>query len=303
MSQLSPDPRRRHQARPAHQRPLARRRRHLCAHQRPGQGPRERRWTRALRHFRTVLLTTGENRIVDESKDVGAATRILGLWGSPFGGESQEIARDISEINDGLAANYGHAGPAFVQYVVEQRVQHDAWRKRHKEIRSAYRAQMPGAIGDRVSEYLATLDLTSQLAHECLALPWERDDIIGQLAHELAESSTTDRADDAREHIYNWAVSNSARFWRHGAEGRINGWLGRWDHSDSELTSERWEWIGFLRGPLEDELRRVGFDAAAILRLWAERGWLASDGDKAASMRVRIDGRLARVVALRRFAE
>jgi len=241
-----------------------------------------------------VLLTTGESRAVDESKDGGSAARTVCLWGSPFGGESKDIADDIRAINKVILNHYGHAGPAFVKWLIDHKDEWTRWRAQQKEISAELCESLRGGAASRMADYLASIEITTRLVHRAIDLPFEFQSPVMVLLEGLAESvSEADRAFEGKRHAHEWAVDNQGRFWgRHDDRSRpMNGWLGRWDNG----------WIGFSRQPLVDELRRVGYDAEACIRLWGERGWLKTNAERSqgrGTLKTRIDGEATRVVAV-----
>jgi hypothetical protein len=270
--------------------------------------------SRGTRHWRTIMLTTGEAKITDMSRDGGTAARALSLWGPPWGGETLETAAVIRNLNVAILANYGHAGPLFVEWLRENKAEAEAWRRQLAELAAGF-AQSFGAasagVAGRVSDYLALLELTGRLAHRALDLPWRYvSPVHASLGAVSLSVADTNRAGEALEHIYAWALGKRRQFW--GGAGRgdrevpTGGWVGRWDRDTDEdgkpqIGAEHWEWIGFLRPPLEEELRRAGYDSQATISLWADRGWLSKEG-RARTRTTRIDGGAARVIAVTRCA-
>lgn len=225
-------------------------------------------------YWRTILLSTGEHRIVDDTKDGGTAARAISLWGPPFGSPSRETGQLIRDMNRGLLGNYGLAGPKFIEWVLSQESEWESWRDQHSEISAKIDAYLedegqPGVSG-RISGYLATLELTGRLAHEALELPWEYESPVKRLATQLAQSSKeADRPTEALSLVMDWASTRRELFEgkRLETSREPDRWLGRWDFEMLAITS--------------DDLRKVllerGFEPRATVNIWLERGWLLTD--------------------------
>lgn len=268
---------------------------------------------RHTRYWRTVLLSTGESRIIDASKDGGTAARALCLWGPPFGGTSKATGQVIRELNRLLMRNYGHAGPLFIRWLLEHKNEWPRWTEQlvvlAVEMEDACAKLTDSGVTTRVTDYLAMLELAARLVHRALDLPWQLKSPVKKLAPEMAGgASATDRAAEALAYAYSWALANSSRFWStNDSTDRMappGGWLGRWDkRSERNITQNDWGWIGFLRGPLGDELERVGFDPEACVRLWADRGWIRVLTGKRTTVLTRVwGGEAVRMIQVLRTA-
>jgi len=258
---------------------------------------------RMMRHWRTVLLSTGETRIVDASKDGGTAARALCLWGAPFGGTSSALGGKIELLNSALLDNYGHAGPAFVQWLVAHQSQWDAWRIQVSNLQQDIIRQAPDGdhgVVARMAGYLAVLDITSRLAHCALEFDWRLPVFVPALLSAITRgASEADRAKGALEHVVTWAATHRSRFWNieHASDEPPLGWAGRWD--DDSLAG-RCEYLGVTRQILDELLTKAGYDAIAAINLWRDRGWLAQSGS---SRVVKIVGdKCVRMVAIARDA-
>jgi hypothetical protein len=85
--------------------------------------------------FSTILLISGESRAASLTGDGGTRARILTHWGKPFGKADAETASLVAHINEGCARHYGHAGPAFVEFLLANRSRWPQWRalRAHQE--------------------------------------------------------------------------------------------------------------------------------------------------------------------------
>jgi len=99
-----------------------------------------------------------------------------------------------------------------------------------------------------------------------------------------------DRALAALRDTWDWTASNAAKFFgRHRKDQAgsplepAGGWLGRWDDSPT------FDHIAYMGKPLRDKLEAFGYDAAATIRTWADKGWLLKDSKGRNQRSTRVD--------------
>jgi putative DNA primase/helicase len=165
--------------------------------------------------WRTVLISTGEAalRCFGAKGRGGAVMRTLEIEGSPFGGKTGANAEVVAALERELQANYGHAGPEFVRYVLRHRLQWPEWRGEHEALARYYRAISTTEEGYRLASYAAAIDFAGYLAHSALQLPWERGSAVELLWEELTGSAQDAAGDrEALAYIAGWASANKPRF-------------------------------------------------------------------------------------------
>lgn len=251
---------------------------------------------RATQHWRSVALISGESPATGATEAGGTKARTLTIWGMPFG-TGAEAATIISSILNGIARNYGTAGPVFLQWVLAQRSEWPAWRARYERHKARCIARMGGgAVGGRLAAYIAAVEITAALAAEAGVLPWAPDETPDDLLGELAgEARGADAASEAFGAVEAWFVGRQDSFWRRGGSGSQppGGWLGRWEpvaRSSAQRTGEQdsWAWIAFLPDRLREALAASGFhDIDGIIREWADRGWLEIDAGDGKARRMK----------------
>lgn len=241
-----------------------------------GRGRGSTTGTRAVRTWRTVLLSTGEQPVVSFSEHGGTRARVLTLAGAPFGADDAATGRIVDSLNRGLLANFGHAGPRFVRYVLERRSQWGAWRERfHALVDELTELSAGSGVARRVSTHLAVLEVTARIAHEALELPFEYPEVVRELRPALlAEAGDADRPLIALHYVLGWAAGNTHRFLGQGSSSHApaQGWAGRWDEGERSIS--------FLPFVLREVLTGAGHSDDATLRAWADRGWLDIDSDR-----------------------
>jgi hypothetical protein len=223
--------------------------------------------------FRTVLLSSGEAPITSFSRDAGTRARVLELWGRPFERADATTAPVVASLNRAILANYGHAGPRLVQFLVENHAHWETWCQNYQSYHQQYvdRAEN-NSVAARLAGYFAVLELTVYLSIQAGIVPWHADSVVTDLWPVLtAETVEADQAEVALQYIWSWATANQESFnGRHhsGNSAPHSGWTGRWDRN------ENWQFVGFCRQRVEQLLIGFGFEPVPILRNWADRGWL-----------------------------
>lgn len=248
--------------------------------------------------WNTIAISTGEARISQMSTQSGKNTRLLTLWGHPFDGQSSNIAQDVKRISTICRANHGHIGRQWVEWLEAHKSAWPQWQERLHSIRqyfSTYVEDKPEA--DRITEYLAVIELGAQLVHECfphlaaLNSPTER-----LLPHLVKEVASADVPEAALRTIYDWSCSNSSSFFSclFDVETRekspIGGWSGKWNGREGN--------IGFFRTRLDKVLQDHGFSPEEIVQRWADRGYLEKDPGRITKVE-RIGYQCVRLLVLR----
>jgi putative DNA primase/helicase len=277
-----------------------------------GRGRGNVRSTANIRTWRTVLLSTGEAPAVSFTQDGGTRARCLEIRGAPFGSTSPQTAAMVNQLNMAVKGNYGHAGIAFVRWLLQHR---NEWPRIEDEYRATvqhYCGQAPTgadpAVVSRLAQYAAALHQAAVYAHVALDLPWELEDPLDALWTDLVgEASDAAGEERALRDVLSWAYAHAQSFYgrhikavdRYGQEltPRMppGGWSGRWDGE-----GEDWQFIAFFPTVLQTVLADLGYTPEAILAGWKERDWLLVDGDRRRyTTRQRVaDGR-AHVVAIK----
>ena len=231
--------------------------------------------TRRVACWRTILLSTGERKATDFTKDAGSTVRCLTFWGNPFGGVSEDVAERIMELERMIFRNHGHAGPRFVEWLLAQDIETltKRYNELHKSISAYLTDHFDAAVAAHVGYAVAVVELAGQLAHEALPLiwtyksPWET-----ALSLTVEGLKDADRALEALQYFYDWAMARRNHF-----EGKRKNqrppeeWAGRWKDDDFIAVTGR---------TLARVLEAGGFDLDPNVRQWAERGWLDFEGGR-----------------------
>lgn len=269
--------------------------------------------TRQVVTWHNVILSSGEGKITDFSEDGGTRVRVLSVWGSPFRGGTVDL---VNKINFALLQHYGHAGPRFVQWLLQNRGRWPEWREEY--FRQTVHYQTLAGINPfkgRLAQPFALLDLTVSLAHLAFGWAWEgrkgqdghdRSDVVGHLWKEISdEADEADRAKVALEYCCRWAVEHQNQFYgRHENDHEGNtrtpsvGWAGVWQQDT--MAGGHWGQIAFSRGRLDQVLKEAGYEPKAITRQWKDRGYTLSDREGNPTVVVNLAGVSTRMVAIPR---
>lgn len=262
--------------------------------------------------WRTVLLSTGEDRLVDRAqigrKDVagGAAARILTFWGSPLGGESEangDIARAIEEA---ALQHYGHLGPMVAANLCRPDFQ--SWVKESYTASVNYWSKRAGnsSVRGSAAKYIALLDVAYQIVKGLGAPECDEDPIA--FAWEATAAMEEEAALDIRAlgHLWAWTASHESTF-----DGREEssmglpparrvephaGWSGKWD------KTSLWSEIAFIPHVLEKVLTDAGYVPGSMIRAWQDRGWLVKGEGEHRKKQVRVGGGAVRCWVISRLA-
>lgn len=244
--------------------------------------------------YRTIVLSTGEQPIVDVSQAAGLRARCMVLWGSPVAGPRSEASLAlVGDLRTATADACGTLGPAVVSWLVSNRDRWpsvvEAWRDHRRRFE-----QELGATpnGPRFAAYLATLAVAGDLAAWAAGLTVRPDALAEALTAARSMAAQVDRALAALHHVEAWLAEQG---------GSLQS------HDQGHQHSDRFKTIGVrgeAGGPpsvtvkaVNEALQSGGFQPVAIRRTWRERGWI-EQGDN----RRTVNGIQARCVTFTRKA-
>lgn len=234
--------------------------------------------------WKTIILATGEEPLTTEASMTGVSTRVLELYGSPFA--SQEAASGTYAFT---AAQYGTAGPAFVERLIAEPAQ---------ELRDVF---------DTVREYVASIIGRSTEHAASIAVIGTADILVDQwlygrsysdactaacrMLDAVVSSLRTDEARDVNEYavqfVHDWIMSNADSFTSCPRSGRQLGVI----DGDRALV---------YPSLLSDALVRARYSPRKTLKYMAEHGMVATateaDGKITTSVIRWVDKRTCRVV-------
>lgn len=245
--------------------------------------------------WRTVLISSGEQPLINFTTEGGARARVVTVYGQTFPGVTGEW---VNELREGIADNYGHAGRRMVEALLRGRTLWGEWRERYRTLTRRYQQQAAGdPVAGRLAGYFASIDLAGEIVHACGILPGSYNSPVETLFAELIqEVGQADAAQAAAQWVISWALGHSALLWDATEHKKLpdgRDWIGRWDNGKDELHLR----THVLRGALKrDGHNDAGIEA--LLRAWGERGWLRSSSGKGHRSVQRIDRQRGSVYTL-----
>lgn len=256
---------------------------------------------REAHSWRTVVLSTGERLLAEESAATGAQVRVLQLQVDGFGALG---AAEVDALRRACEEHAGCVGAEWLEALVE--TDEAAWLEMRRVLRErvkSYQARAkPGSVRARQATFWALLGQVEAVAHDVLGLGAEGGATVarlfgGQDDTQVEVRSACDRGIDV---VREWIARSPAAFPQltitpNGSKvpknaGHLREVSGYIDEATSEL----------LVLPLE--LRRI-LDAAGIgdsvaMREWRSKGWI-SCAEGMLTIDRRIGGKKVRVVAFR----
>jgi uncharacterized protein (DUF927 family) len=246
----------------------------------------------AFLSWRTIALTTGEEPLSTESSTQGIKTRALEIYGAPI--EDEKLAQ---KLHQGIATNFGTAGPVFVQQILAELATDPNTVKDDYQVMLDYlESQKTGHMGSHISaittvmlaDYYASLWIfrieDQQAYNEAKAL--------GQFVlDQLETAGEADEAMRAMEYFTGWRKMNANNF-------------------NDRPTGREWFGLSMAGNTLvlpiifEQAMKEGGFNVKRVLRDWADRGWIEtetklSDGKRRYKIRKMIDGESLQFISIR----
>ena len=292
-----------------------------------GKGRGSVKGTAATGSWRSILISTGENKAVNfTAGDGGAHARTISIWGPPFGKESKKKAQAIDQVVALIEDNYGYAGRRVIRHLLKNK---DEWSKYKEKYRKYVRRYQKRAgdngVAKRQAKYYAAICAAGLISRKILGLPFSVTKVVDKIfAKATKELTEADIAAEALRKVYEWACANTSLFYvkddeddpdsdKENTHSPYGGWLGAWpglgqgsisavNLGTRDTSSEPcWEWIAFLPVKLDKLLRDEGYEPRSIKRSWADRGWIRR-GKKSLTVKVNVSSQRVRCVVITREA-
>lgn len=253
-------------------------------------------------NWRTVVLSTGEPKLVHEGANTGAQVRVMHL---PVAGIGSWGARDVDAFNATIGANYGHVGAAWLEALA--RIEDwPAVLRAYDDMKRQLSAAAPTTLAARQLANVALLMVTEWLAAKVLGLGDARAATMARWSTEAAVAARARSVESAFQRAFDsvvdWTESRPNSFPRltlGTSGGKVaNATSARDLHGYLEEEDEHGERVvHFIREELVKHLKSINMDES-VLEDWRNRGWLRHvEGRNTRTQR--INGDKKRVVTLR----
>jgi len=220
-------------------------------------------------NWRTIAFSTGERRLSEVTEYEGAQARIIELYGSPF--DTENKSELIYKIKEDIHANYGLAGPLFIEELLNK-----GYHESNKVLREEYRQATSelaklgkNNVSDRMAQYFASIQVAGRIAEDVFHFGGESQKIVRKM-FEYTCGENKERGDypqRALEHIISWVQGNQNSF----------------DRQDQLATVERGEifgviregeYIGIFPHKFKEIIKRSEFDSSSVMKTFKERKWI-----------------------------
>lgn len=248
---------------------------------------------RKTKRWQTIMLSTGEKSLVDETAATGAQVRVVELHVDGFGALD---AKAVDALKDACIANAGSFGRSWVETLVDV-PDWQPWRDRLAERTEALRRLDPNPLQQRIAQYYALLSVVEEMAG-AYGLGEGGAAMERVFAEPECRTAVLDVAERSRELVDNWVMSQPDSF-----PTMLITASGDYDlpystkHGLKVCGFKRGEEVLFIPSELKSVLRAHRFSAAEVIRQWALRGWTRLDKGRT-DTRVSVGGRQARFIVL-----
>ncbi|GEO27045.1 hypothetical protein AAC03nite_28300 [Alicyclobacillus acidoterrestris] len=217
--------------------------------------------------WRTVMLSTGEQKLTSFSKDGGAAGRILSLHDSPFEATDLETGAMIDGLNATVGENYGHFAEPWIRFLAQV----DGLKPRIAEAMDVYRhiASAHGEVAMRLARIMAILDITGQLFDACFdTCLYDREELKHEWLKLITGTAEVNRPLEALEDVMGWIAAHNRQFLKGDDPTHYGPVLsGRIKEDEIIVIGEQ----------LDAYLQSKGYEPTSIARAWKDIGWLNTE--------------------------
>jgi hypothetical protein len=218
--------------------------------------------------WRVIVISTGEQPILTFTTHGGASARVLSIHRAPFGSAGQESRAAAESVKNGITANFGIAGPMFVERLraLSSSARADLTR-RHKVLTEEFRG--PSDISARRAPLVACLYLAGQLAAEWKIVPFGAPPAAAWMAlfSEGDQDRNDNRPEQALDAVREIVASNGHRMFGRGrSEPPAGGWIGHYAEEGPALLPKM----------LGKELAEHKIVLEAVVPGWLEMGALVT---------------------------
>lgn len=229
-------------------------------------------------HWSGTFLSNGEHALTTKSvKNIGIQMRITEFADIPWTKSAQHS--DI--LKEGLVHNFGYAGPEFVTWLLQYGLDNiiACW-KQWKEHFAASIAS-PDHYTSRISDRMAVLLATADMAGQALGLSFDLEGIQKILLATVNEAKDSrDLGEKAYQYLIDKVVEHQGKFSSNNSRDKYPI-SEHWGKIIKDAKTEQWQEIWILPEKFREILSNGGFqDAKVILSTWREQQRINCDPDR-----------------------
>lgn len=236
---------------------------------------------RERRKWSGVLWSTAEEQLLSKTNhNTGLKVRLTEVGNIQW----TESAVHANQLKDELLQHYGHAGPAFVQYMQEKGKeaivnQLKTWKQTCLE-----EMNVKDQYSQRIADKLALLMVTAELVNECLDLKMDIDAILALLIkNEQKTAGQRSVGDLAYSHFQQKLIQYKSKFDTKNFEEKGYEYWGR-IHTKGDKVE-----VAILTTAFKTIMAEGNFDGTdVILKHWRDKGYLDHDHNKLTRKRAAI---------------
>ncbi|WP_394219124.1 DUF927 domain-containing protein [Halobacillus trueperi] len=221
-----------------------------------------------------VILSNAEHSLKSKSKqNIGIQMRLFEVGNLNW----TKTADNSNALKEGVLKNNGHAGPLFVEYLLNFGTDNviEKWKTwREKVIENIHN---PDEFSTRLSSKIAVFMTTAELAKDALNLPFNLAGILEVFLGLIDEGKEQrDIAQNAYEYFIDIYTRHHKNFsTQHLGEEGFELWGKHAKRTDGKQE------ICISPKVFKDKMFEGGFeDVGIILEIWRDRGWIDADKDK-----------------------
>jgi hypothetical protein len=234
--------------------------------------------TRETPSWRTVVVSTGERQLADETAATGAQVRVIQQFVQGFGTLG---AAEVDELREQCALNAGSFGQAYIDMLLNTE-DWSKWREIYRSVVKQLRASTVDGLQGRVASFFGALVIAEMLASRmCGDAPDGKGlgDPDGATMRKLFNGSDGGRepvrsiAERACEMVQDWMLSDPEAF--PAVELRARSW----SHTRHGFREDNGN-ILLIPNSFRAFCKQHGMSSKAVLREWKRLGWLQCNGDR-----------------------
>lgn len=239
-----------------------------------------------LKTWRSIIIATGEEPIIDTNSQTGVATRMVEIVGAPFAKEE-----DAAAMHRNSCINFGHAGPKFIEYVLGK--QEDSIIKQYNNMIELVKFLSNGKLDGNVINYIAVVALADTWIERLFYNPestgqdcnLKAAEMIDKIIEADSDNDIQDVEQSAADFISDW-INQKKRYFD---PDTTQDFYGYFDENDI---------VCIIPSVLRDALQGGGFNYRKTIKALADGGIIKKDAQGKNSIVRRINGKLMRLICV-----